>query len=57
MTPEQMAEKIRSIQLRSKWGATIDNLLGDVDANGVLQSPTSTPFEFVAEDIIILKKR
>ena len=34
----------------TKYGVSIDNLLGNVDGNGVLQSPTE-PFSFVGSGI------
>lgn len=34
-----------------KYGISLDSLLGDVDANGVLQAPTNTSLEFVSDEI------
>lgn len=38
---------------KTKYGISIDNLLGDVDANGVLQSP-SAPFEIKAVGVKVI---
>ena len=35
-----------------KYGATIDNIIGDVDDNGVLQSPTVGTFAFETDKIL-----
>ena len=52
MSALEMPTKIASIPSGSgsKYGVTLDGLLGDVDANGVLQDP-STTFTFSSNDI------
>lgn len=52
MSPLQMPTKIGTISGGEKFGASIDNWVGDVDANGVLQSPTTTTFDFYSTDIL-----
>ena len=42
MTPSEMVDKIKSIQIMSKWGVGVDAVIGDVDANGVLQAPSGS---------------
>ena len=37
-----MVDKIKSIQIMSKWGVGVDAVIGDVDANGVLQAPSGS---------------
>lgn len=45
MTPLEMPTKIGSISGGgSKYGLTMDNILGDVDQNGQLQQPTGGAF-------------
>ena len=45
-----MVDKIKSIQIMSKWGVGVDAVIGDVDANGVLQAPSGS-CELYSEDI------
>lgn len=53
MTPLEMPTKIAAIPSgggSTKYGMTIDNLVGDVDSSGQLQFP-STPFSFSSTEI------
>lgn len=55
MTPLQMPAKITSIPSGSgsKYGVGADAFLGDVDANGALQPPSSSySFSFSSSDIV-----
>ena len=49
MTPLQMPTKVASIS-SSKYGVSVDSVLGNVDQNGVLQAP-SQQFQFVSSEI------
>ena len=52
MTPLQMPTKIESIPSGggTKYGVSVDSVLGEVDSNGVLQSP-NIPFSFESIDV------
>lgn len=51
MTPLQMPTKVSSITQSSKYGVSMDGLLGNVNGQGELQSP-STSFQFTSNDIV-----
>lgn len=40
MTPEQMRDAILAIPSGSKFGVSMDNLIGDVDSSGTLENPS-----------------
>lgn len=51
--PVGVTKIVKKEVAKTKYGLSIDNLLGDVDANGVLQSP-SVPFEIKAVGVKVI---
>lgn len=51
--PVGVTKIVKKEVAKAKYGVSIDNLLGDVDANGVLQSP-SVPFEVKAVGVKVI---
>ena len=54
MSPLEMPSKVASIT-SDKYGISMDNFFGDVDANGVLQVPTNTSLQFVSDEILSIQ--
>lgn len=56
MTPQQMPDKIKSIQSKYQYGVPIDGFIGDVDQDGNLSS-ASAYFDFYADDISVINEQ